>query len=66
MFKMSMSVSPYSIAQFVNFILKNKKQKVMSYWYVYAMKERDCMIGGCALVKTCVETLILNIVMYML
>ena len=25
MYKMSMSVSPYGIAQFVNFILKNKK-----------------------------------------
>ena len=28
MFKRSMSVSPYSIAQFLNFVLKNKKQKV--------------------------------------
>ena len=37
----------------------------MSHWYVYVMKERDCIIGGRALVKTCVEILILNNV-YML
>ena len=37
----------------------------MSHWYVYAMKERDCIIGGRVLVKTCVEILILNNV-YML
>ena len=33
---------------------------MISHWYVYAMKERDCIIGGRALVKTCVEILILN------
>ena len=30
MFKSSMSISPYSIARFLNFVLKNKKQKVLS------------------------------------
>ena len=34
MFKSSVSVSPYSIAQFLNFVLRNKKQKVLSHWYM--------------------------------
>ena len=34
MFKSSISVSPYSIARFLNFVLKNKKQKVLSHWYM--------------------------------
>ena len=33
-FKSSMSVSPYSIAGFLNFILRNKKQAVLSHWYM--------------------------------
>ena len=35
MLKSSMSVSPYSIAQFLNFVLKNKKLKVLSHWYMW-------------------------------
>ena len=41
-----MSVSPYSIARFLSFVLKNKKQKVLSHWY---MRWRR-WIGGCAIV----------------
>ena len=39
MFKSSMSVSPYSIAQFLNFVLKNKKQSFVPL--VYAMNKMD-------------------------
>ena len=39
MFKTTMSISQYSIARFLNFVLENKTQNVLCH---YAMKERDC------------------------
>ena len=42
MFKSSVSVSPHSIARFLKFVLKNKKQTGLSHWY---MRWRR-LIGG--------------------